>query len=214
MSVVGGFGVGSGRWWRERVPAVVALVVVAVLIAGTMWLVLWLNRDDHKPARGPVSVASASPRATEQPPVLPDAAKQQNLDGVKAAALFETAALNYAQRSGDLGPLKLIYDIDNCPECKGVVEETGKLVTNGRKLLDGDYEAKPVGEPVTVAGQSDLIYLNVSVKQLKDPVLVDKDSHVLQHYSAAKEDTYTYRFKFSGGNWIISGFSKAGNLDG
>ncbi|MGI8648661.1 MAG: DUF6318 family protein, partial [Mycobacteriales bacterium] len=203
----------QGWWWRERLPTllcVVALVFAVVVPLGVVWA-LHHGDSDHDgsgggfPGSGSQVSRSAGPvRPTESPPTLPDVAHTQTTEGIKATVRFEIAAINYAQRTGDLEPAKSVYNLNSCKSCKLLVEKLSKYFSEYGTYADADYSINSIEAGSFPDDQGNITkFAQVYLEQLKNPQLIDKKGKISSEISRMPKSQFFYNFEFIGGNWII-----------
>ncbi len=202
----------QGWWWRERVPAIIAVVVLAVGIGLAGWLPFYLRDNDEPPARprdtadSQTATPSTSTRPREKPPELPDAVSEPTKAGVEATVRYSFDAANYAQRTGDVLPLKRIYDLEHCAVCRGFVAAIEKLVTNGSYVEGGEYTVVSVAD-ITVRRNDSGEYRGTIEAEIKSVPgkRLDKDGRFLGEEPADPLGTYELRLSYDSGAWRIYG---------
>jgi hypothetical protein len=202
-------------WWRERRPSIIAVVLLTVGMVLAVLIPLAVTGafdDDHKPAQpsgnsnsDPTTQSSTGlPRPTEKPPELPDTVRKPTPEGIEATIRFEIEALNYAQRTGDLEPVKSVYNMTSCRFCKLLVEELSNSLQNGATYVDAEYTITSIDPLKSVNESGDILgYANTLEMQPKDAILVDPNGKQLNKRPADPEVKSFYTLDFLGGKWVI-----------
>ncbi|MGH3545163.1 MAG: DUF6318 family protein [Mycobacteriales bacterium] len=203
----------QGWWWREKRPAIIAVVILALVAGLAVWLPFYLQdrgEDSNPRPRGsdtsqtPTPTPTGPARPAEQPPVLPDAAREETIEGIEATVRFEHEALNYAQRTGDLDPLGLVYDTAQCPPCAALVERLTGLASRGRHLEGADYVITRIKTSFIPGNNGGLLGVAVfSAKQSSDYAIVDQQGKRLETRKAQAETEFNSQLSFVGANWKI-----------
>ncbi|MGH3545897.1 MAG: DUF6318 family protein [Mycobacteriales bacterium] len=205
----------QGWWWREKRPAIIAVLILALVAGLAVWLPFYLQdrgEDSNPRPRGsdtsqtPTVTPSGPARPAEQAPVLPEAAKEFSAAGIEATIRFEIDAINYAQRTGDLEPLKSVYDMTSCEACKSIVEGYSDLLRDGVRVLNGEYTVTAVedarasiGSDAARRGDATLSYV-----QQKEARLLDKSGAETSRRPPQSYANVLYSLSFSRGQWIIT----------
>ncbi len=203
----------QGWWWRERVPAIIAIAVVGTLVALAAWLPFYFDdRDDDSGARSrdtandqTANPAPSGPtRPTEKPPELPDEARSPTPQGIEATIRFEIDAINYAQRTGDFGPVKSVYNMAECKYCKLLVERLSASLQNGARYVGAEYSITSIKAFTSIGDSGGLVGdAIVSEQQTKEGILLDSEGKELERRPADLEINGNYALKFISGKWVI-----------
>ncbi len=202
----------QGWWWRERIPAIIAVVVLAAGIGLAGWLPFYLRDNDEPPARprdtadNQTAAPTTSTRPREEPPKRPDAMSEPTQAGVEATVRYENDAINYAQRTGDVLPLKRIYDLEHCAVCRGVLAQIEKDSMNGRYLEGASYTVVSVaGTTLTPNSQGEWRgSTEPSIKRDSGRQL-EPDGRLVREIAADPASLYELRLSFDSGAWRIYG---------
>ncbi len=197
-------------WWDQpNHPVFIVALVVLLLLSG--WLVWWFIADDTDSGggtpRGAQSSATAAPSsAPETPPEFPDVARQPTKAGLEAAVRYENDAINYAQRTGDLEPLKRVYDLERCAVCASLTEQFENLTSNGRYLVGASYTVVSVTRTDVSQGEngqhSGVVELSIKRDAGRQ---VGPDGRVLRAIEASPTSIFELTLSFGDGAWRISG---------
>ena len=196
--------------WREHLPGIVGVLVVAVLATAVGGVVWWLNTDDDSKANygraeRPTSSVSPSGKA-EAPPKFPDAAREPTKEGAEAAVRFEIAALNYGQRTGDFEPLRLVYDLNECDACKLAVEDLSDRLSDGSKYVDAEYTLISLQVAFTPGDDGKIeTFVQLTMKQDSEHKLLNNKNQEIKKYSPMPETNFSYQLKYESNRWIITG---------
>ncbi len=203
----------QGWWWRERVPTIVAVIVLAVGIGLAGWLPFYLNDNDDSPAR-PRDTASGEPttatppRPTEKPPELPDEVSEPTREGVEATARYETDAINYGQRTGDVTPLKQVYDLELCAVCRGLLDDVEDATVNGSYLEGGAYTVVSATGGAVYAGSEGRPRGRIEIRIKRNAGRhLTADGRVVREIAADPPSLFELELSFDNGAWKIHGGS-------
>lgn len=106
------------------------LVALALLLSGC-------GGDPPPAAPPPPSPVRTTPAA----PVMPEGAKEDSKEGAIAFVRHYVQLLNYAQSTGDTGPLVELSGI-GCKSCTRVRNAIGEIYTAGGRIKGGEIELK------------------------------------------------------------------------
>ncbi|MGH3427855.1 MAG: DUF6318 family protein [Terriglobales bacterium] len=202
-------------WWRRPVPVLavvlglVALVVVAIVV-------IRAQSDDggdrEAPRRTGISQAPTGPskpvRPSEKPPVLPGAAHEKSEAGIEATVRFEIEAVNYAQRTGDFGPLRSVYNMTSCKTCKLLFERLEMALRDGATYINADYSIATIQSSVSVGEDGAPIgFANSLQKQPKEATLLDKNGKEIKKRAVDPGTKFFYNLRFVNDQWIIQEIS-------
>ncbi len=202
-------------WW-DQPNHPVFVVTLVVLLVFTAWLIWWAFIDDADDGAGgkvPSATAdssqpttSASTRPSANPPQLPDAASKPTKEGLEATVRFENDAINYAQHTGDLVPLKRVYDLKRCKVCASLVAQFEDLTSNGRYLVGASYTVMSVSR-ATVAPSEDGKYSGVVELSIKRDAgrQVEPDGRFIQEIEADSPSVFERMLSFDDGAWRTTG---------
>ncbi len=138
-------------WW-DQPNHPVFIVVLVVLLAFTAWLAWsWFidSDDSDQSSRSSPSAPSTaqSPNAaapTETLPVLPDAAKQKTLAGVKSFVEYYFDVLNYTQSTNDVTPLRQIQQEEQCSACQNQLKIFEDIERDNQRIVGGEYQVQAI----------------------------------------------------------------------
>lgn len=189
------------------------LLVAIVVVVG--WFGWWLVTRDDEPKvnskawnRGPYSSSSPAPStpgpSREAPPQLPPAVSQPTREGVEAAVRFENDAINYAQRTRDVEPLKQVYDLEFCAVCQGMIDTILKGGENGQYLIGGQYTiTKLVNVAIYPADDgSGRGGVHVTIRRAGGS-RHERDGSLIKSFAADSGTTFSLQLAFDSGRWRI-----------
>lgn len=121
--------------------AVIAAVALTLGLAGC-------SSDDPEPRVAPPSPTSPSTTGTsaETPPQMPDAAKGTDAAAAEAFVEFYWETVDYAQRTGDLDPLRQVSSED-CLACRSGIQRLEEIFAKDGVISGGTSR---VARPKTV----------------------------------------------------------------
>jgi len=202
-------------WWDQpnHPVFIVTLVVLLVFAAWFIWWGFIDDSDDNSSGKLPSATADSSQPATSgptrpsvAPPRLPEAVSKPTKEGLEATVRFENDAINYAQKTGDVAPLKRVYDLTRCKVCSRLVAVVEKLTENGRYAVGSSYTVVSVSQ-ATVAPSEDGKYNGVVELSLKRDAgrQVESDGRLVQELAASPTSKFQQTLSYENGTWQITG---------
>ncbi len=194
----------SDIWSRVRRSQVVGLVVALVVATAIIvaLVVTWPSKDDGGAGRYTESLPSSSALATSptpSPPVMPEAAKQNTVDGAKAFVYYFFDVLNYSNMIVDPAPLQELYSQD-CEACKAISQTIADSNKNNERLYKGKYAIKET-ELAATGVQND--YVGPVVYDRQEAGIINKNGEIVGKNSAPK----TNQRANIGVRWVNSQFA-------
>jgi hypothetical protein len=129
---------------------------------------------------------------------------EPNAKGVEATVRYENEAVNYAQRTGDVEPLKRIYDLEHCAVCASLTAQFEKLNADGRYLEGASYTVVSVAD-IGVRRNDTGEYrgtIEASIKRDAGRQL-EADGRLIQEIEAEPPTVFELRLSFDDGAWRI-----------
>ncbi len=196
-------------WW-DKPNHPVFIVTAVVLIVFSVWFFWWMlaGRDDDGDSKVPNRAEWSQPatptRPAAEPPKLPDAVFEPTEKGLEATVRYENDAINYAQRTRDVEPLKRVYDLERCAVCRGLIAEIEKGGENGRYLKGGAYTVVSIsGEVVTPSDDGQYLgVIEIGIKRDAGRQL-EPDGRLVQEIEASPPSVLELKLSFDNGEWRI-----------
>ena len=132
---------------RSLLAVAVLAVAVIAIAASVYW---WGIRDTNTTPTSDINTTtSPTPKPTgsqpaEQPPPMPQTAKQNTLDGIRAFVVHYFDLANYAQRTNNAEPLKAVQQEEQCEGCKYQIQLFEDLKKDKQRIVGGEYKFKNV----------------------------------------------------------------------
>lgn len=138
---------------RARSAIAVAALLATGLLAGCD------DEDDPPEPTESVSEPTSAPTSTQTEPTptgpveptLPAEAEAATKAGAEAFVGYYWQVVNYAQHTGDVGPLTRISE-DNCAGCNGGIRYITKVYGRGGRIIGGDFSLVSASSGRTPSG--------------------------------------------------------------
>ncbi|MGH3545147.1 MAG: DUF6318 family protein [Mycobacteriales bacterium] len=205
----------QGWWWREKRPAIITLVVFAVVVGLAAWVPYYLTgrEDDSGRSTIPeqtlqpgerVPTPSAPARPSENPPERPKEISEPTVAGVEATVRYNFEAINYAQRTGDTEPMKRLYDLERCKVCASVLAGIEDLTQNGR-YVEGSEQRVSQAVDASVIPNNTGGYIGVIEVTITDEVgrQLEPDGRLVEELEASPSGVSQIQLEFDNGTWQI-----------
>lgn len=187
---------------RDALPIAFAVLIIAVVFTLT-WK--WERGDFDSPNKEDNSSSQETPdRVEEQPPVPSSKTKRNDLLGAEEFARYYHDVANYARRTGDLQPLKDLYD-DSCEVCKADIEQLERATSGGYYLKGGQYEVLAV-EAGVFEGQ---IYVTVNYNRSGSQVFKKDGSPAGEKTEGSENAQGIMDIAFDDDHWEVLGLHSA-----
>lgn len=178
-----------------------ALATVCVLLAACTDG----DASEPEPSSTPSTSVSASPTPSASvlaPPVMPEVAKEHTREGAKAFIEHFWAVANYAQRTGDVEPVRPLV-ADHCAPCQAAIDAVVEVAREGGTTTGGESHVRNIRTKRYMAGdlRFDIATFTVDVDEMSVDYPDDSKDFVQPATSGRSEVTLVAQGE---GGWLLT----------